>query len=174
MYLDRDDADRRGELTLRGRWRYQPSDDLRIDLSVLHVQIDNGYDAFSLNNTRTTQSNEPSVDSQHSTGASLRLAYSGLGAATLTVIGTYAQTYVKYGYDGDWGNPLLWAAVHRTTTRKYKIATGVPRAWRCDSERTLRTASTGWWACTRCGSTESLVDTSAGCIWIRLIPAQIQ
>jgi iron complex outermembrane recepter protein len=108
-YLDRDDTDRRGELTLRGRWRYQPAENLRIDLSVLHVQIDNGYDAFSINNSRITESDNPSVDAQHSTGASLRASYSGLGPATLTVIGTYAQTYVKYGYDGDWGNPLLWA-----------------------------------------------------------------
>ena len=120
-YLDRDDTDRRGELTLRGRWRYQPADNLRIDLSVLHVQIDNGYDAWSLNNTRTTESDEPSVDSQHSSGASLRLTYSGLGSATLTVIGTYAQTYVKYGYDGDWGNPILWAPyIYSYTELQYR------------------------------------------------------
>jgi len=108
-YLERDDTDRRGELTLRGRWRYQPSEDLRVDLSLLHVQIDNGYDAFAIDNSRTTLSDNPSVDAQHSTGGSLRLNYSGIGAATLTVIGTAAQTYVKYGYDGDWGNPVLWA-----------------------------------------------------------------
>ena len=107
VYLDRDDTDRRGEMTLRGRWRYQPSDDLRIDLSLLHVQIDNGYDAYSINNTRTTESDDPSVDSQHSTGASVRLTYSGWSPATLTVIGTEAQTYVKYGYDGDWGLSLI-------------------------------------------------------------------
>jgi iron complex outermembrane receptor protein len=109
VYLNRNDTDRRGELTLRGRWRYQPSDRLRIDLSVLHVQIDNGYDAFTLDNSRNTQSDNPGVDSQHSTGASLRLAYSGIGPATLTVIGSYADTRVKYGFDSDWGNPLLWA-----------------------------------------------------------------
>lgn len=108
-YLQRDDTDRRGELTLRGRWRYQPTDDLLIDLSVLHLQIDNGYDAFAIDNTRTTRSDDPSVDAQHSTGGSLRVNYSGLGPTTLTVIGTYAQTYVKYGFDGDWGNPILWA-----------------------------------------------------------------
>jgi outer membrane receptor protein involved in Fe transport len=120
-YLDRDDTNRRGELTLRGRWRYQPADNLRIDLSLLHVQIDNGYDAWSLNNTRTTESNDPSVDSQHSSGASLRLTYSGLGPATLTVIGTYAQTYVKYGYDGDWGNPILWAPyIYNYTELQYR------------------------------------------------------
>jgi iron complex outermembrane receptor protein len=109
VYLNRNDTDRRGELTLRGRWRYQPSDRLRVDLSLLHVQIDNGYDAFTLDGSRNTQSDHPGVDSQHSTGASLRLGYSGIGPATLTVIGTYADTKVKYSFDGDWGNPILWA-----------------------------------------------------------------
>ncbi|HWM66512.1 MAG TPA: TonB-dependent receptor [Steroidobacteraceae bacterium] len=114
VYLNRNDTDRRGELTLRGRWRYQPSDRLRVDLSVLHVQIDNGYDAFTLDNSRNTQSDNPGVDSQHSTGASLRLSLSeidlaGAAPATLTVIGSYAQTRVKYSFDGDWGNPVLWA-----------------------------------------------------------------
>ncbi len=33
----------------------------------------------------------------------------GTGPATLTVIGSYAKTRVKYSFDGDWGNPLLWA-----------------------------------------------------------------
>jgi iron complex outermembrane receptor protein len=114
VYLNRNDTDRRGELTLRGRWRYQPSDRLQVDLSLLHVQIDNGYDAFTLDGSRNTQSDNPGVDSQHSTGASLRLALSGIdlagtGPATLTVIGSYADTRVKYGFDGDWGNPILWA-----------------------------------------------------------------
>jgi iron complex outermembrane recepter protein len=109
VYLNRNDTDRRGELTLRGRWRYQPSDRLRVDLSVLHVQIDNGYDAFTLDGSRNTQSDNPGVDAQHSTGASLRLTYSGIGPATATVIGSYADTRVKYGFDGDWGNPVLWS-----------------------------------------------------------------
>jgi outer membrane receptor protein involved in Fe transport len=109
VYLNRNDTDRRGELTLRGRWRYQPTDRLRVDLSVLHVQIDDGYDAFTLDGSRNTQSDRPGVDTQHSTGASLRLAYSGIGPATMTVIGGYADTRVKYSFDGDWGNPVLWA-----------------------------------------------------------------
>lgn len=109
VYLNRNDTDRRGELTLRGRWRYQPTDRLRVDLSVLHVQIDNGYDAFTLDGSRNTQSDNPGVDAQHSTGASLRTSYSGIGPATLTFIGTYAGTRVKYSFDGDWGNPVLWA-----------------------------------------------------------------
>src|SRR6202046_2643284 len=55
VYLDRD-TDNRNELTLRGKWRYQPSDVLDVDLTALRVQIDNGYDAWSIyNDSRTTE-----------------------------------------------------------------------------------------------------------------------
>ena len=84
-----------------------------MDLSLLHVQIDNGYDAFTLDNSRNTQSDHPGVDEQHSTGGSLRARpMPGVGAATLTVIGAYADTSVKYGFDGDWGNPSALGALH--------------------------------------------------------------
>ena len=109
VYLGRRDTNNRDELTLRGRWRYQPSARLRLDLSALHVQLDDGYDAFAPDNTRTTHSDHPSVDSQHSTGVALKLAYDAAHDATLTGIATYADTRVKYGFDGDWGNPLYWA-----------------------------------------------------------------
>jgi iron complex outermembrane recepter protein len=108
-YLGRSDTDGRDELTLRGRWRYDPSDQLRVDLTVLRVQINNGYDAWSIDNTRTTQSDHPSADRQDSTGVSAHATYTGLGSATLTTIATYADTAVDYGFDGDWGNPNLWA-----------------------------------------------------------------
>jgi iron complex outermembrane receptor protein len=108
-YLNRNDTDSRDELTLRGRWRYQPSDDWRVDLTLLRAQIDNGYDAWSIDNSRTTQSDHPGVDRQYSTGLSARSTYSGFAPETLTVIATYADTTVNYGFDGDWGNPKLWA-----------------------------------------------------------------
>jgi outer membrane receptor protein involved in Fe transport len=71
-YLDRHDTDARDELTLRGRWRFEPSESWRVDLSVLRAQMDNGYDAFAIDNSRTTESDHPSVDRQYSTGVSLR------------------------------------------------------------------------------------------------------
>jgi iron complex outermembrane receptor protein len=108
-YLGGSDTDRRNELTVRGRWRYQPNDALRLDLTILRVQIDNGYDQWSIDNSRTTESDQPGVDTQYSTGFSTRATVAGLGDATLTAIATYADTAANYGYDGDWGNPLLWA-----------------------------------------------------------------
>jgi iron complex outermembrane receptor protein len=107
-YLDRSNTDNRDELTLRGKWRFEPNEDWRVDLTLLRAQIDNGYDAFAIDNSRTTESDHPSVDRQYSTGLSARSTYSGLGP-TLTTIATYADTKVNYGFDGDWGNPKLWA-----------------------------------------------------------------
>ncbi len=108
-YLQRHDTNGRDELTLRGRWRYRPSDVVTIDVSALHVQLDNGYDAFAPDNGRTTHSDHPGIDAQHSSGASVHLTYNGAAAQTLTAIGTYADTRVQYGYDGDWGNDRYWA-----------------------------------------------------------------
>jgi iron complex outermembrane recepter protein len=107
-YLDRSNTDSRDELTVRGKWKYEPSDTWRVDLTLLRAQIDNGYDAFAIDNSRTTESDHPGVDRQYSTGLSARSTYSGLGP-TLTAIATYADTKVNYGFDGDWGNPVLWA-----------------------------------------------------------------
>jgi iron complex outermembrane receptor protein len=108
-YLGRSNTDNRDELTVRGKWRFEPNDAWRVDLTVLRAQIDNGYDAFAIDNSRTTESDHPGVDRQYSTGLSARSTYTGLGSATLTTIATYADTNVNYGFDGDWGNPVLWA-----------------------------------------------------------------
>jgi iron complex outermembrane recepter protein len=108
-FLGRSNTDARDELTVRGKWRFEPNDLWHVDLTLLRTQIDNGYDAFDINNSRITESDHPSVDRQYSTGLSARSTYSGLGSATLTTIATYADTRVNFGFDGDWGNPLLWA-----------------------------------------------------------------
>ena len=108
-YLGRSNTDNRDELTVRGKWLFEPNDAWRVDLTVLRAQIDNGYDAFAIDNSRTTESDHPGVDRQYSTGLSARSTYSGLGSATLTTIATYADTKVNYGFDSDWGNPVLWA-----------------------------------------------------------------
>ena len=139
LHLNRDDTNRRGELTLRGRWVYTPSEQLRIDVTALHVQLDDGYDAFAIDNSRNTQSDKPGLDVQHSTGAALHVHYTPGGNIALTAIGTYAKTLVSYGFDGDWGNSVLWAPVtdlydytevqHRNrTTRSFELRLGTEAA----------------------------------------------
>ena len=62
------------EGTLRGKLRWQIDDALQADLTLMHVNIDNGYDAWSIYNTYTTYSNQPGRDAQLSNGFALRLS----------------------------------------------------------------------------------------------------
>jgi len=108
-YLHRNDTNGRDERTVRARWRYTPSTTLRVDLTALDVSIDDGYDAFSPQNDRITHSDKPGVDVQHSRGLALRAEWTPNEATTLTGIGSWADSRIRYGYDGDWGNPVYWA-----------------------------------------------------------------
>jgi iron complex outermembrane recepter protein len=109
LYLNRDDTNRQDEYTYRAKWVLTPSDRLRIELTAMQVDIDNGYDAYAIDNSRNTESDQPGVDSQHSTGVSARVHYLANDNVGFTAIATYAKSVIKYSYDGDWGNPLLWA-----------------------------------------------------------------
>lgn len=111
VYLNRADTNREDEYSYRAKWLYAPSDRLRIEWTAMQVDIDNGYDAFTIDNSRDTESDQPGVDSQHSTGVSLRAHYLIDDRVGFTALATYARSLIKYSYDGDWGNPQLWAPV---------------------------------------------------------------
>jgi outer membrane receptor protein involved in Fe transport len=111
LYLNRDDTNRQDEYTYRAKWVYKPSDRWRLELTAMQVDIDNGYDAYAIDNSRNTESDQPGVDSQHSTGISLHAHYLASDTVGFTVIAAYAKSIIKYSYDGDWGNPVFWAPV---------------------------------------------------------------
>lgn len=52
------------ELTSRGRLRWVPSERAQYDFSASYFDADNGYDPWSLDNNRTTQSDQPGEDRQ--------------------------------------------------------------------------------------------------------------
>jgi iron complex outermembrane receptor protein len=88
---------------------WQLTDALQGDLTLMHVNIDDGYDAWSIYNTDTTYSNEPGRDAQLSNGAALRLVAS-IGGAQLRSVTSTADSKIVYSFDGDWGNDPLWLA----------------------------------------------------------------
>lgn len=104
-FLGRDDTQNLDELTARGKLYWQPTDDLDLQLSIFHVDIDNGYDAFSLDNTRHTLSDQPGHDRQNTTAASLKSIWSGSEAVSLEAILSYLDADLEYGYDEDWTYP---------------------------------------------------------------------
>ena len=109
-FLGRDDTNGRKETTLRGRLRWS-FDDWQVDLAAVFADVDNGYDAFALDNSYTMLSDKPGKDAQQSIGASLRIEYSGLTGATLTSITSFADSDIEFSYDADWGNADSWSPV---------------------------------------------------------------
>jgi outer membrane receptor protein involved in Fe transport len=106
-YLHRDATNGRDESTLRGKLRLHPSGDWQVDVTGLYVDMDNGFDAFSPDNSLRTLSDRPGRDAQRSKGASVAVQ-GDLGAVTLQSATTYADSAIVYSFDGDWGNDSYW------------------------------------------------------------------
>src|SRR6202022_1698106 len=109
-YLNENSTNGYDEGTLRGKLRWQLTDALRADLTLMHVNINNRYDAWSIYNTYTTYSNRPGRDAQLSNGAALRLVDTIAGAGELRSVTRAANSKITYSFDGDWGNDPYWAA----------------------------------------------------------------
>ncbi|MES2624848.1 MAG: TonB-dependent receptor, partial [Pseudomonadota bacterium] len=101
LTLDRP-TNTRDEQTLRGKIRWTPASDITVDLTTALVDIDNGYDAFSLDNIRDTLSDQPGVDQQDSRLGSLKLSVSTFDNFSLEALANLARSDTAYGYDEDW------------------------------------------------------------------------
>lgn len=108
-YLHRDDTNGRDELTARGKWRWQPGAETTVDVTWLHVDLDNGYDAWSIDNSRRSLADRPGKDSQQADGGAIRLETRAGSLGTLTAIATLSDSDGVNSFDGDWGNPDSWA-----------------------------------------------------------------
>jgi outer membrane receptor protein involved in Fe transport len=100
-FLDKEDTQERDELTLRGRLRWLASEKHSFDLGLTYIDVDNGYDAFSLDNVRDTISDEPGHDKQESTAISMH-SHSMFDRFDLRGTLSYANTDSDYSYDEDW------------------------------------------------------------------------
>lgn len=105
-FLGRDDTGDFDEFSARARFDWQVSDTFNLDLSVIHLDIDNGYDAFSLDNTRTTSSDQPGGDRQRTTAFSLKSTWE-TEPVTLEATATWEETDSTYYFDEDWTHPGL-------------------------------------------------------------------
>jgi outer membrane receptor protein involved in Fe transport len=101
-FLGRDNTQNRDEITARGQLRWLATSDLTIDLNLLHLNIDNGYDAFTLDNSRDSQSDQPGEDSQHTNAFALKADYRASDKVQLQSTLTYSKSDLVYSYDDDW------------------------------------------------------------------------
>lgn len=106
-WLGREDTNGRDETTVRGKLRLQLPGDWRGDLAALYVDLDNGYDAFALDDSRLTLSDRPGRDAQRTRGVSA--VFSGaIGPHELSSTTAYALSDSVYSFDGDWANDAYW------------------------------------------------------------------
>ncbi len=112
-YLSRKDTDGTRDLSLRGRLSLDVAEDVAVNLAAGYLDADNGYDAFALDNSRTTLTDQPGEDRQRTSYGSASVHWNGVDAfATRFHLGL-AVSDIKYGYDGDWvysSYPGVWSA----------------------------------------------------------------
>lgn len=110
-YLGRDDTNGRDELALRGKLKLQAGENWSFDLAAMLVNIDDGYDAFAIDNSLNVLSDKPGKDSQKSVGSSFKVNWSGARSFELTSITSFANSDIDFSFDADWGNDDAWAPV---------------------------------------------------------------
>jgi len=95
------------ETTTRGKLRFDLGDWL-LDLTGLYIDQDNGYDAWSIDNSFTTHSDYPGRDAQRSKAVAANLKYEGWSNVALESITTYSAVDIAYSFDDDWANNEFW------------------------------------------------------------------
>ena len=134
IFLDESDTNDRDELSVRGRLDWAATERLDLGLILGHVDIQNGYDAFSLDNDRRTRSDEPGQDAQTSTYGALTADWLINDAIVLEGALGHARSDIDYGYDEDWTfvgfDPLEYSSTDRyqrdrdTTTLDLRLLSG--------------------------------------------------
>ncbi|NOQ82072.1 MAG: TonB-dependent receptor [Methylophaga sp.] len=103
-FLNRDDTQDRDELTAKGHLKWLVNNDLTIDINYLHINIDNGYDAFTLDNSRHSISDQPGEDSQKTNAFALKTDWRASNTVQIQTAATYLNSHSVYSYDEDWDN----------------------------------------------------------------------
>lgn len=99
--LGRDDTDNHDETTIRGKLQgVLKQGSWQIVFG--SIDIDNGYDAFSLDNNRNTRSDEPGAETQDSQYLGFNLDLSLSEKIALDASLAYVDSDIDYGYDEDW------------------------------------------------------------------------
>jgi outer membrane receptor protein involved in Fe transport len=106
-FLRRDDTNNIDETTARASYTAKVNDALALDFTLFVADIDNGYDAFSLSNTRQTDTDQPGFDRQQTTAAALKASYQLSTNLNLEASLSLANSDLEYAFDEDWSNLFI-------------------------------------------------------------------
>jgi len=103
-YLNVDDTNARKEVSAKLKANWTATDDLTIDGVVHLIDIDNGYDAFSIDQNGRSQSDEPGRDLQKTYALGLTSTYQGFETITVSLLLNSLKSELEYSFDEDWAN----------------------------------------------------------------------
>jgi iron complex outermembrane recepter protein len=107
-FLNRGDVNGFNESNARFKLSAQPTETLHVDVTAMWVDLDNGYDAFSIDNSRVSLADRPGQDTQLSRALAVRLDYSGAQSFDVISRSSAGVSRSVYSFDGDWGNNAGW------------------------------------------------------------------
>ncbi len=107
--LNRDDTNGKDELTAKAKLRFFPSDATTVDVTLLHADLNNGYDAWSADNSYNTLSNKPGKDTLETNAASLKISHNTNAFKVISKT-SIADSNLEYSYDYDWGPTTAYGA----------------------------------------------------------------
>jgi len=103
-YLGRKDTNNIDELSAKAKLRWFVSDNHTIDFTYIHVDIDNGYDAWTLDNSRDSHADQPGKDTQLTDAFALKSTYQVNNKMHLISSLSYSKSDLEYSYDEDWSH----------------------------------------------------------------------
>jgi len=110
-YLQRDDTNNIDEFSIRGKLRWLGRGETYADFTVYYVDIDSGYDAFSLDNDRHTISDEPGYDRQQALSFAAKSFWQINPQLSLETIVSWSDADTQFAYDEDWSNPDICVGI---------------------------------------------------------------
>ncbi len=102
VHLGREDTNGHDETSVRATLEFTPNDSSAYGLTALYFDGRNGYDAFSLDNTRETLSDQPGRDNQETFAVAARGEWRLGDTIALETVATRLDSDLEYGFDEDW------------------------------------------------------------------------
>lgn len=101
-FLGRDDTQEKDELAARVKLLWDVTDRIDASLTALYFDSENGYDAFSLDNVRTTITDQPGSDDQQIAAVALGFDVDLGQVGDVEIKATYTDSEELYAFDEDW------------------------------------------------------------------------
>ena len=107
-WLNTNDTAEKKEFTGRIKLNWQPNSTTIINVLLMNADLDNGYDAWTLDNSLTTLTDKPGRDSQNSDALGLKIKSRLHDKFELYSLTGLTHSDVVFSFDADWGNEHSW------------------------------------------------------------------